>query len=619
MKPSQLALVAAFAAIELPLALGDSTVELPLDPRGNPIALPDDADEASALQANLRRNVEDHEREAAAACQHFYCGPLETPELPRIKRYTVGPLPSNDFAALLPAGAEDVVVTEAPMFTAAECARVIAMAEREGGGLPTSKSGKYQIGKAWIKDMPGVLGWFNEALESKLFPSLAGFFPELVTDPSALRAHSVAILKYNESHPQTDIHIDDGLLAFTVALSPSDAFVGGGTYFEALGRVVHMEQGHVTFRPGAVRHAGWTLKSGLRYVVGGFIALSDRVEHVRRLNERGNRLLLQADPSDADLVQAERLFGWALLLNPDCSLCHLNRADAQIQRGDAPAAEGSLRRQLQLLPHDADAYFGLGVALRAQERNGEAIGAYRSALSITENDPDTWSNLASALAKEERRSEEQAAYREALGRRPDDVKAWLNLAISYTGTDQMEESEGAFRSAAEAAPSDARPPLNLGRLLTKLSRPAEAIDAFYTAAVTNSEYFEEVKLGIGTARAQQGRLAEATTNFESAARMNPKNEKLAASIALMSAQAVKLEAAAAARTNALGDVCGTSCQDVVDGAGTQACALTWAEGCGDAPPPDGRTADATVAELCAESCTFFAVQGELELGEGNHM
>ena len=34
---------------------------------------------------------------------------------------------------------------------------------------------------------------------------------------------------------------------------------------------------------------------------------------------------------------------------------------------------------------------------------------------------------------------------------------------------------------------------------------------------------------------------------------------------------------------------------------------------------DGRTADATVAELCAESCTFFAVQGELELGEGNHM
>ena len=36
-------------------------------------------------------------------------------------------------------------------------------------------------------------------------------------------------------------------------------------------------------------------------------------------------------------------------------------------------------------------------------------------------------------------------------------------------------------------------------------------------------------------------------------------------------------------------------------------------------PAFGTFTDATVAELCAESCTFFAVQGELELGEGNHM
>ena len=51
-----------------------------------------------------------------------------------------------------------------------------------------------------------------------------------------------------------------------------------------------MPQGYATFRPGSVRHAGSTVTSGLRYVIGGFIAVADRVEHVRRLNERGNRL-----------------------------------------------------------------------------------------------------------------------------------------------------------------------------------------------------------------------------------------------------------------------------------------------------------------------------------------
>ena len=63
------------------------------------------------------------------------------------------------------------------------------------------------------------------------------------------------------------------------------------------------------------------------------------------------------------------------------------------------------------------------------------------------------------------------------------------------------QAEAAFRQAVQVAPNDARPPLNLGRYLAKLSRPAEAIEQFYEAAVIDAEYFDEVKLGVGTARA----------------------------------------------------------------------------------------------------------------------
>ena len=34
-----------------------------------------------------------------------------------------------------------IFVSKAPMFTAAECSEVIALAEAEGGGLPSTKSG----------------------------------------------------------------------------------------------------------------------------------------------------------------------------------------------------------------------------------------------------------------------------------------------------------------------------------------------------------------------------------------------------------------------------------------------------------------------------------------------
>ena len=69
--------------------------------------------------------------------------------------------------------------------------------------------------------MPKTLEWFNRRLQSTIFPAAAALFPEVVDGPEVLRAHSVAILKYNASHPRTDVHVDDGILALTLALSPS--------------------------------------------------------------------------------------------------------------------------------------------------------------------------------------------------------------------------------------------------------------------------------------------------------------------------------------------------------------------------------------------------------------
>lgn len=136
---------------------------------------------------------------------------------------------------------------------------------------------------------------------------------------------------------------------------------------------------------------------------------------MRRLNERGSRLMLQ-QPDDEQMQQAARLFEWGLALNPRCSLCHQNlgawpahcpiihpivllftrpngqpltwlhelyASDAAVYRcpphapliGDVhlrmeqpELAESSLRAQISLLPRDSDAYFSLGMALRQQEK-----------------------------------------------------------------------------------------------------------------------------------------------------------------------------------------------------------------------------------------------------------
>mmetsp|Transcript_42825 Transcript_42825/g.138918 ORF Transcript_42825/g.138918 Transcript_42825/m.138918 type:complete len:81 (-) Transcript_42825:155-397(-) len=79
----------------------------------------------------------------------------------------------------------------------------------------------------------------------------------------------------------------------------------------------------------------------------------------------------------------------------------------------------------------------------------------------------------------------------------------------------------------------------------------------------------------------------------------------------MEQSAARLAAASDSLRDAVHSVCGTPCRDVVDASGTGVCAVTWAQGCGDTPPPDGFSADATVEALCPLACAAFTFRAQL--------
>ena len=47
---------------------------------------------------------------------------------------------------------------------------------------------------------------------------------------------------------------------------------------------------------------------------------------------------------------------------------------------------------------------------------------------------------------------------------------------------------------------------------------------------------------------------------------------------------------------------------MIDTSGWGVCTITWADGCGDARPPDGFKPESTVAELCSKACAFYFMQ-----------
>ena len=111
------------------------------------------------------------------ACSHFSCGVAADYDVPPMSRWSMGPVQIlNDYSETLQ-GEDQIFVSEEPLFSPAECEDVIRLTELEGEGLPSSQSGKYKLGKAWIKDMPQVKDWFNEALRTKVPSSSPGPAP----------------------------------------------------------------------------------------------------------------------------------------------------------------------------------------------------------------------------------------------------------------------------------------------------------------------------------------------------------------------------------------------------------------------------------------------------------
>jgi tetratricopeptide (TPR) repeat protein len=210
----------------------------------------------------------------------------------------------------------------------------------------------------------------------------------------------------------------------TLAMTPKNNYVGGGTYFEHMGvdNVLQMDVGHGTFRPGSVRHGGHRVQAGTRYILGAFLLLEDKVEHVRRLKNRGSALRRLPD-----LNGAAKHFQWALAMNPKCTTCLKDWAEVLHNQKNYQEAEEKIRLALALLENkDSDALFTLGILLSEQGKDEESIDAYQQGIALNAEDAEMCYNLGIKLGAKGRKKEEIRMYAKATKANPLFGGAWLN-------------------------------------------------------------------------------------------------------------------------------------------------------------------------------------------------
>jgi hypothetical protein len=236
-----------------------------------------------------------------------------------------------------PTGHAAIAVSTTPVLPPDECAWVVSQAERVAkerwmsDHSDATKKGADMIwtkgfpDRLWLREVPGLVEWFEHRLRTRLFPMLQSLYPEAIPTADVLRCHDAFISRYtSEGMNSLEVHQDTTDFTFTIALNPSSEYEGGGTLFPNVrpadadnaqpfaNHVAAPEVGCVVSFPGRLHHGGHPITSGVRYIIPLFIYL-DRNKLTDR--ERGYLLheagIVPAAPAGLDVfskhLNAQRL------------------------------------------------------------------------------------------------------------------------------------------------------------------------------------------------------------------------------------------------------------------------------------------------------------------------
>ncbi|CAI5745316.1 unnamed protein product [Peronospora destructor] len=143
-------------------------------------------------------------------------------------------------------------------------------------GWCTQRHASYQTTDIPCHQVASLNSWVRSTLAWRLFPQIAKRYK--LSKLQQLLFRDLFFVKYEArigERSDLALHRDGSVLSFNVLLNSADDFTGGGTYFDATKRTVHITQGDVVVHSGKMLHAGAPVLSGIRQLLVGFLDVAD--------------------------------------------------------------------------------------------------------------------------------------------------------------------------------------------------------------------------------------------------------------------------------------------------------------------------------------------------------
>ena len=147
-------------------------------------------------------------------------------------RYSVPePPPMCARGSLHKSGEGIVCVSNEPILHPSECEWVVSEVDRVAADGWKQDAKKGTIGtdkiwarpfpdRLWMREVPGLLDWFEHRLRTRLFPMLQSLYPDIIPNADALRCHDAFVVRYDaEGMSELELHQDTTSFSFTIALN----------------------------------------------------------------------------------------------------------------------------------------------------------------------------------------------------------------------------------------------------------------------------------------------------------------------------------------------------------------------------------------------------------------
>ncbi|MDR3563887.1 MAG: tetratricopeptide repeat protein [Negativicutes bacterium] len=225
------------------------------------------------------------------------------------------------------------------------------------------------------------------------------------------------------------------------------------------------------------------------------------------------RLIAEIDYQAGRFEQAEKWLGQALKLEPDSEELNFNYALTLVKQKKYAEALAVSQHRVRTNPHQAEAFFHLGIIYEEAGQRTDAIAAYQTALQLAPDDIESLHRLGTALMTADKLAEAEQCFRRIIALDPNDADALNCLGNIANCQGQFDHSIAFYKQALALRPNYPIPLGNLATALESAGKLTEAIAVYRQSIALDPECLKP-QFNLALSLLANGQMDEGWRAFE---------------------------------------------------------------------------------------------------------